>query len=1749
MADETVIKLGLDVSEVVKGEKEFSRSAGRVEAAAKAMGKVVKDLNSAGSSGQSWIDKVAPSKSQTERLRSVIDVSKSMAQLSKDISAASKALSGVNVAEATRDIGAAFKAMSTQIQEANAAIGKTDLADLKEFVAVSRQAANLTKELGAVDRLRLGDGGDRQRVDAVKQAAAIEQQITVEKNKQAAAAERASQAAARRVNIADATNRVGVTREQIENNLRYSRSLEHMRFASQELRNHLTLLSTGVAALSYTFVNSAKEQERAFADVARTTQLSARGSSTLRELSNQLQELSSTSLSEPYEDLARIASLGAQMDIPTKRLTDFTEAVGGFTTITDVGVSEASENFGRIINTFQQAKIALNGASSGQEYKQLASQIAELGAKSVATEGEILKMTNSIAASAVSAGVGQDATLAYAAALTSVGIRAEWARGSMQRIFGKFNKDAAAGVDNMQKYADVLGVTAQEANNLWRTDPSKFFNNIIYSLNAITDPIEKAQAISSIGIVNTRDVQLLQRMSVNAGLLSKAMRDSAEAGADTGFFTSSLETLNATLAETINRFVNSFKNAAATFGEPFLAPVKLILNALNKVLQVLNDIGKTSVGRVFAAFAGGVVLFSALSAASKTLQFSVISVASSFIQMRARMAELGAQGPLSWLRIKQAIDQARNSVAATIPLYQRLQRESAILNDLAREHRVLSAQDQVKRTSGAVAGLADSAATVGQAKLAAATTAANTALKEQAVAAGASSVALSSHAATTGAVAVAEGAATTATWSLKTAFVALAGSNPLGWAITALSLIPTVITAIDELTVTADEAREKARASAQDTLQALGGDNAFLDAIKQDSQNYAKGVEDSYSDLKVAVGAAGGAAEGAADQWYYWLDAQGNIVQATMEAAKAQDLLALKTGEASRKIIANAFTQSEEFKSITGDQLRALAETGFDWGTYANKVSAGANGAEAAQAYADSFREKINQQISQLYQDKYIVQGDSASNVFTKDDLALLDSLERQKQALDNVKEKVLNVGGAFDTAAQQQLVYAQLTGDTSDATGRLSGDLEQQKEEWDKLVQSMQQYVDNAFATIDGTAAIYETMDALNQSVQENGNTFDVLTAQGRDNIEALEAYLKAIVDTATKAAEQLGLTGQAAQEYVHGQVQAAIDQLGETGFDLSGVEGAIGDLDKITSSDINGPTVNTSAFDQANANMVATAQNTVNQINAAYAGLPGGASVAGGRKYSGGPAGWKGVPYALPQTNSQRFLDRHVNRSTPRSASSARPQSTKTSTNKAYADGYKAAVERANQYRWVPKPSSRSTGGGGGGSRRPSSSGGGGGRPSSSGGSSRREKSPQEIFEDYLRRLSSAMKDALTSFWRNQDAQDGYHSQLNRMTKSIENANKNIQSLNQEVRDLFVTLSDQEQKLSDAQFFNSIARKYGDSERIKSTQRDINVAQNDIAKTKSSIEDKRREAGEISKNITILNGYSDAAIANRAALKSLQSQMIAMIDDYAAQGHSTQQVAAYTQQLKNEFIAQATQMGFNHGEVVRLAGAFDSLTYSINATPRVVNVAVSDNGSAARTGAAISAAATNNGAGYFSDINAKKDYPSFTRVEDSLEWITRERSALVKIKYENTSAGSRVYHGNTLSHPIAQTWARGGKVHHFSNGGYLNTMLAGNPNKDNLKGVGPHGEPLALRGGEYVIRKAAVDFYGTGLMDAINANKFNPRPVSSGVGGGSGFVSLNPNQINQLARAVSTVVSLDGRAISRNVNKQYAVSNSRGA
>lgn len=1790
--DDLGFKINVDASGATKGANEFTAAAGRIAEATRAMARATQGAKAA------VLQNAVSGRGGAEyrTMMKQIEAYKGLIKVTRELTAVRKELDGVDFSKTAKNISEAVKAMAKATRTTDY-LGSPQLDKVKSQIDMYARLANVTRDFAranrelqsslaktnqavvaaktpegtattdrerqaAIDRYRLraqnaallrtspeSSGtvvarGVREEteaykelVDAIGKAAAAEEKRAISagisrdianiKKREADETRRLAEAERDAAEISGRSQafraaQIADINSAIDANNRYIGALESTRFAAQDLRNYLTLLAAGFTSLSVASVAAAASQERAFADVARTTQMSAQ-SAEMRALSNTYKDLS-TQISTTYEDLSQIGSLGAQMGISADKLGDFTHAVAGFTTITGTNIDSATEAFGRFFEMVDNAGVEAD--HSGERYMNFASQVAELGAKSVATESEILTMANSIAASAASAGIGQDAILAYATALSSLGIKQEWARGSLQRIFGSINDAVAEAGEGMDKFATVLGMTTAEAENLWRTDPSTFFNNLLTSLNNVTDSVERWTVVKNLGFKNTRDIQLLQRLSLNIDLVNESFRNSAEAARNTEFLDSSLETLNATLTETIQRWKNSLANLGASLGGPFLGVVKKILDGLIVIQDALSHIGDNAFGRVFLAASSGLVIFGSLVAISKVLQALVLNVAASYVSMKTNMVQAGLSGQMTWSSIYKLIKQANTALYENIGLMktrtalERSDRAATSLGGLA------AAGSAAKKNADAIKAVGEAAGEAGK----------------DLVSVGA---AAASSAAQTGLLAKAMG-------GLKGIMGGIASIGPMGWIGIAATVIPIAIQLYDEWANSAKRAAEAAQQARVENLQALGGGEALTKAILQDAKEAADGTQQTFGTLELAVQGSAASTKDSADTLYYWIDASGQLVQATKEQAAALGYSTLAIGDHTAALIKDAIASSDAFKALSANDFKALADQGFDWKEWSRQYATG--GQDAANSYIQSFIDTLHARAFEISNAHFkdTSGGKGMIRNFMWDSKAneeAYNQVQSQIQALEDLKGKLGDVSGAASDAVSSQSALGQivqgLTGDTqdaadaqgnlADATADAAEDAKTAGQAWDEYLQSLDAIVDAAFQFTNAEANMYSALDDLNQSLYDNGNSFETFTEAGRSNLEALQNYLKATAQYAGRMAEEMGMSGVEAQEYIASYVQSAIDDLKAQGIDTTWIEAQMSNVVSSLDQTISGPTVDMSALNAGLQDAVTNANNAAALIQQILAGVgirtssrPGGGLNTGGRRLTKGLGSKGGLTTkqitAGPSIGMMGFTGRS-------GGGSIR--------------GLAGTMFQGNKqrYQFTPKESSsRGGGGGGGGGRSPRGGGGGGGdrdrTPRSSSSRNRKEKTPEEIFEDFLSRLDKAMNNALNRFWQNQDAQDKYHAQLNTMRKAIEDAKKSIEDLTNDIWDLNNTLSEKQNDLANQKYFQSIARKYGDTSRVRDIQVDIDKTTKEISDTQKSITEKTKEIAKTREGMYALQGYTEAAINNRAALKALQAAMIEMINAYAASGASTEQLTAYAAQLKQEFIAQATQMGFNQGEVTTLSGAFDNLTRTIQAVPRVVDVDVSDNGTSDRTGAGISRMASNGGAGYSAPVTAQAN----------TELAGKQLSHLAKDRYMTVYA--QVVRTGAALGALAGRLAHGGRVPGLAGGGGMlgGRRRTGNWDADDMLGITSAGGVIGVQSGEYVMPRSSVDKYGPGMMEAIRAGQYRPEVKVNQAPALSGPITINPNQIHQLARAVSTVLNLDGRQVGAAVNNVNARSGRRG-
>jgi TP901 family phage tail tape measure protein len=330
-----------------------------------------------------------------------------------------------------------------------------------------------------------------------------------------------------------------------------------------------------------------------------------------------------------FDQLAKIATLGGQMGINADGINNFTEQVVKYSSITGMSADTVAEKFGRIS---QLADIPAD------DFNKLASAVAFAGINAVATDQEIITLTESIAAATNLAGFGADETIGLATAISSLGIAPEQARGVIVRLFGDIERGMQNGGKELTAYSKHLGLTAKETKSLWETDPQAFFQRMLENLSKAGS---MTTALDKLNIVETREVNTLQRLAKNMDVYNQSMSDAQESYANGTFLGEAYAKTQDNVGAKLEILNNQLKILQDNFGEAFAPGLKMLLDIMSGAMEFINKLTASPIGKVITGIAAGLT---ALVAGFVAYQVVTYKATAATLAMKTAMVQLGKMG-------------------------------------------------------------------------------------------------------------------------------------------------------------------------------------------------------------------------------------------------------------------------------------------------------------------------------------------------------------------------------------------------------------------------------------------------------------------------------------------------------------------------------------------------------------------------------------------------------------------------------------------------------------------------------------------------------------------------------------------------------------------------------------------------------------------------------------------------------------------------------------------------------------------------------------------------------------------------------------------------------------------------------------------------------------------------------------------------------------------------------------------------
>jgi TP901 family phage tail tape measure protein len=370
----------------------------------------------------------------------------------------------------------------------------------------------------------------------------------------------------------------------------------------------------------------------------------------LGALEDSLREMART-LPASHQEIAAVAEAAGQLGVQTPNVAAFTRVMIDLGETTNLSADEAATSLAQLMNVMQTA---------AGDVDNLGAAVVALGNNGASTERDIVQMAQRIAGAGKIVGLTEGEVLGLANALASVGIEVEAGGTAISKIMTDMAKAVSTGSDDLAKFAEVAGMTAEQFTTAFETDPASAIASFVEGLGRINAAGgDVFTTLDDLGQSEQRVTRALLTMANSGDLLRDSLALGNQSWADGNALLIEAAKRYDTTASKIEVARNSVNDAAISLGQVFLPAIndaaegvadfsRWLAGLPVPVQQAAGGIGALAGG---VALAGGAFLlvvprildtvnaFKTLSATSKVAWRNVgagvvaVAVAAAFIEL------------------------------------------------------------------------------------------------------------------------------------------------------------------------------------------------------------------------------------------------------------------------------------------------------------------------------------------------------------------------------------------------------------------------------------------------------------------------------------------------------------------------------------------------------------------------------------------------------------------------------------------------------------------------------------------------------------------------------------------------------------------------------------------------------------------------------------------------------------------------------------------------------------------------------------------------------------------------------------------------------------------------------------------------------------------------------------------------------------------------------------------------------------
>lgn len=347
-----------------------------------------------------------------------------------------------------------------------------------------------------------------------------------------------------------------------------------------------TLMAMGASLTAVTAIaaKSAISWESAFAGVRKTVDgtdaqlLTLEG--TLRSMAREMPTA--------HKEIASVAEAAGQLGVAGEDVASFSRVMIQLGETTNLSADTAATSIAQFTNIM---------GTSRSEVDRLGATLVKLGNNGASTEADIMALSHRLAGVGAQMNMTEADVMGFANAMASVGIEAEAGGTAMTLTLKGVDAAVRSGGSNLQTYARVAGMSAEQFAQAWGTDAAGATAAFVEGLGRMKGSGEDMNAVlDELGINGIRQSDTLIRLAgatTGAGAANDLLRDSldmaAEAWAENSALTDEYGKRVETTEAQIQIAWNSIKDAAIGAGQSTLPAISGMAGAVANLAELAGS--------------------------------------------------------------------------------------------------------------------------------------------------------------------------------------------------------------------------------------------------------------------------------------------------------------------------------------------------------------------------------------------------------------------------------------------------------------------------------------------------------------------------------------------------------------------------------------------------------------------------------------------------------------------------------------------------------------------------------------------------------------------------------------------------------------------------------------------------------------------------------------------------------------------------------------------------------------------------------------------------------------------------------------------------------------------------------------------------------------------------------------------------------------------------------------------------------